>query len=158
MESLGIGLTMQVSEPMWKHVLLVHVLPFVLFVAAVVGVCTVCGWLVVTVPLYGDPLPESVLLHNATDTRVEVWQNVDGFNDRVAELNPGESKVVEWLFWDNPTYRAEDSNGNTIYCGPHPRETFTRGGDRTEMIKVEITRMSSVSLQVVHRRTLCQPP
>lgn len=43
-------------------------------------------------------MPETAHLHNATSGQVKVWQNVDGFNDMVAELKPGESRTVLWIY------------------------------------------------------------
>jgi hypothetical protein len=135
-----------------------------IFITVVLVLCLV-GWLGWDVlwrfnPLdLGDPLPESVMLQNATATRIRIWQNVEGYTSPVADLAPGESRVVSWIFWEDPSYRAEDLSGKTIYCGPAAPGAQTHfGAGRQLQAAVAITRESAIV--IAHRGSglLCEPP
>jgi hypothetical protein len=122
--------------------------------------CAVAGSLLWVLLLRrpADPGAEQVVLHNATNTHVKVWENTEGYSYLVTDLNPGETATVFWMLQSSPTYRAEDANHQTIYCGPARRATYGAGSYHQGHPTVEITRIESIPVEVFDGITLCQPP
>lgn len=141
-----------------------RLLPLITFLALAVGLFFTCrlAWQAFWTrnPLdVGTPLPERVTLHNATDTRIRVWENVQGSSAPIVELDSGQSRTVDWVFWDDPSYRAADSSGRTIYCGPAAPATQTHfGAERSQASAVEITMMASIATVRQGDSLLCYPP
>jgi hypothetical protein len=105
-----------------------------------------------------DPGAELVTLHNATEGHVKVWENTEGYSYLVTELDPGETATVYWMLESSPTYRAEDPNHQTIFCGPAQRGTYGLNAYHQGHPTIEITLLHSISVEVLDRITLCQPP
>jgi hypothetical protein len=87
-----------------------------------------------------------------------VWENTEGYSYLVTGLDPGETATVFWMLESSPTYRAEDANHQTIYCGPAQRGTYGPNAYHQGHPTIEIRRLASIPVEVLDGITLCQPP
>jgi hypothetical protein len=110
----------------------------------------------------GDPGPVHVTLYNNTDTKVAVWYNWDTPYPQLspeATIDPGGEQTVSWITWDDPSFRVEDSSGQTIYCGLARRSVQTAfSNDRPTKARVEIVKEVNAKLENLSGITVCQPP